>query len=301
MAELIRPISQAIVTDTDGNITGTTEQQQDTINLNSAADSLPVTSDGLAEITVEGKSKDFSSISNFLAQNQVTGFSKSNRFLVSFNFGIGILSQLNYGDIGRLLTFKCEQAEFPGREFVTTDARIYGPMYKSPHMSSYGDVNLTLLCDSSLTQKQIMETWMSSINTPYSFDFNYRDTYIADVTIEQYNELNEQTYTCTLKEAYPVSITPLSTNWADDGFHKLQVTLTYRYWTSKIVKTNDQFTYDELKQKHILNVQEAALYPFSRELLKDDNLEHQKKIARAGDESRNNFRQIIDELAIESE
>lgn len=298
MGEAIRPISQAIVTDTNGDLTGTVEQQEDAINLNQGADALPVESDGLAVVVVEGRSKDFSSISKFLAENQITGFSKSNRFLVSFNFGIGVLSQLNYGDINRLLTFKCEQAEFPGREFVTSDARIYGPSYKSPYMSSYGDVNLTLLCDSSLTQKQMMETWMSSINTPYSFDFNYRDTYIADVTIEQYNELNEQTYICTLKEAYPVSITPLSTNWADDGFNKIQVTLTYRYWTSQIMKTNDQSKYDELQQAHIQNVQEAAQFPFSRDFFKADNLEHQRKIARTADESRNNFRQIIDEIAL---
>lgn len=299
MGEPIRPISQAIVTDTVGLTTGTAEQQEDALNFAAEADALPIESDGLQVVTVEGRRENFTSISNFLAQNQVTGFSKSNRFLVSFNFRSGVLAQLSYTDTDRLLTFKCEQAEFPGREFMTSDARIYGPMYKSPYMSSYGDVNLTLLCDSSLTQKQIMETWMSSINTPYSFDFNYRDSYIADVTIEQYNELNEQTFACTLREAYPVSITPLQTNWADDGYHKLQVTLTYRYWVSEIKKTNDQSTYDELQQIHIQNVQEAASFPFDRDFFREDNLEHLRKIARTSDESRNNFRRIIDELTIE--
>lgn len=297
MGEPIRPISQAIVTDTIGVTTGTAEQQQDALNVAAEAGALPVTSDGLQQIVVQ-KTENFSSISNFLAQNQITGFSKSNRFLVTFNFGFGVLSSLNYGDMSRLLTFKCEQAEFPGREFVTSDARIYGPMYKSPNMSSYGDINLTLLCDSSLTQKQIIETWMSSINTPYSFDFNYRDSYIADVTIEQVNEINEVTFACTLREAYPVSVTPLQSNWADDNIHKLQVTLTYRYWVSEIVKTNDQPTYDNLQQNHIQNVQEAAFYPFERDFFKDDNLEHLKRVARAGDESRNNFRSIINELTI---
>jgi len=300
MAEPIRPVSQAIVTDTIGLTTGTAEQQQDALNLTVEADGLPVGSDGLQEVVVEGRSN-VSSISNFLAQNRVTGFAKANRFLVDFNFRSGVLAALNYNDIASLLTFKCEQAEFPGREFVTSDARIYGPSYKSPYMSSYGDVNLTLLCDSSLSQKQLFETWMSSINTPYSFDFNYRDSYVADVTIEQYNEINKQTYTCTLREAYPVSVTPLSANWADDNVHKLQVTLTYRYWVSGIKTTNDQATYDELQQAHIQRIEEAAFYPFDRSFFKDDNTEHLRKVARAGDDSRNNFRRIIDELAIESE
>jgi hypothetical protein len=298
--ETIRPISQAIVNNTNGLTIGTPEQQQDAISLAAEAGALPVESDGLQEIVVQGRAN-VSSISNFLAQNQVTGFAKANRFLVDFSFKYGIFSELNTNDLANILTFKCEQAEFPGREFVTSDARIYGPTYKSPTMSSYGDVTLTLLCDSSLTQKQLFETWMSYINTPYSFDFNYRDNYVADVTIEQYNEINKNTFFCTLREAYPVSVTALSANWADDNVHKLQVTLTYRYWVSSIKYTNDQATYDELKQEHILKIQEAAFYPFDRTFFKDDNTEHLRKIARAGDDSRNNFRRIIDELAIESE
>ena len=300
MAEPIRPISQATVNDTNGLTTGTPEQQQDALNLTAEASALPVTSDGTEQIVVETRNN-VSYISNFLAQNQITGFAKANRFLVDFKFAPGLFGDLGKRDFSNLLSFKCEQAEFPGREFMTSDARIYGPTYKSPYMSSYGDVNLTLICDSSLTQKQLFETWMSYINTPYSFDFNYRDTYVADVTIEQYNELNNRTFFCTLREAYPVSVTALSANWADDNIHKLQVALTYRYWISTINYTSDQATYDELKQEHILKIQEAAFYPFDRTFFKDDNTEHLRKIARAGDESRNNFRRIIDELEIESE
>lgn len=299
MADAIRPISLATVTDTIGLTTGTQEQQQDALNFAAEATARPVESDGLEEFTIQTRAN-VSSISNFLAQNQVTGFAKANRFLVEFSFGNAVFSELNARDLANLLTFKCEQAEFPGREFVTSDARIYGPMYKSPNMSSYGDVNLTLLCDSSLTQKQLFETWMSYINTPYSFDFNYRDNYIADVTIEQYNETNKKTFFCTLREAYPVSVTALSANWADDSIHKLQVTLTYRYWISTIDYTNDQQTYDELKQLHILKVQETASIksPTDRNFYKVDNLEHLRKIARTADESRNNFRRIIDEVAL---
>ncbi len=293
-------ISRAVVNDTNGLTTGTAEQQQDALNLTAEASALPVGSDGLQEVVIQDRVV-VSSISDFLAQNQVTGFAKANRFLVDFSFKYGIFSELNTNDLANLLTFKCEQAEFPGREFMTSDTRIYGPTYKSPYMSSYGDVTLTLLCDSSLTQKQLFETWMSYINTPYSFDFNYRDNYVADVTIEQYNEINKNTFFCTLREAYPVSVTALSANWADDNIHKLQVTLTYRYWVSSIKYTNDQKTYDELKQQHILKIQEASFYPYDRNFFKDDNTEHLRKVARAGDDSRNNFRRIIDELAIESE
>ena len=180
---------------------------------------------------------------------------------------------------------------------MATDARIYGPTYKSPSLSSYGDVTLTLLCDNAITQKQLIETWMSSINSPNGFDFNYRDSYIAEVDIIQYNEINEPTFQCTLREAYPISVTSLQTNWADDGYHKLQVVLTYRYWVSKILKTNDQTTYDNLRQAHINRVAETGQSEFIDNTVK--NLEHRRRIVRTAEESTNNFRRIINELTIE--
>ena len=44
----------------------------------------------------------------------------------------------------------------------------------------------------------------------------------------QYGFVNrEKYYFITFKNAYPISISPLSGTWADDGFHKLSVTFTY--------------------------------------------------------------------------
>ena len=300
MAEPIRPISQAAVNDTSGTTVGTPEQQQDAQQVSSQANDVPYESDGLETVVIRDREDNFTSISSFLARNRVTGFSKSNRFLVDFYLG-NLFSDLQQRDFANILTYKCEQAEFPGREFVTSDARIYGPMYKVPYMSSYGDVSLTLLCDNNLIQKQLFEVWMSVINTPFSFDFKYRDSYVCDVQITQFNELNQSTYVCTLHEAYPVAVAPLQTNWGDDAFNRLQVTLTYRYWTAEILTTNDEQEYTELQQEHIRNVQEARFDIVKPSFFDVENRDHQRKIARANEESRNNFRAIVDQLLIDNE
>ena len=299
MAEPIRPVSQAIVNDTSGLTTGTVEQQQDAAEQYVEGSQLPIQSDGLQQISIDTTRTLDSSISSFLAQNQYSGFAKANRIYVSFNVNTNVFPDLAYEDLASLLSFKCEMAEFPGREFVTSDARIYGPTYKSPSMSSYGDANFTLICDSYLTQKHLFEIWMSYINPPNSFDFNYRDDYVCDISIYQYNEINKATYLCTLREAYPVSVTALQGNWGDDQIHKLQVTMTYRYWVSEISEQKNQSTqYEELRQSHILRVQNQESINF-REVLRDENLEHLRRINRTNDESKNRFRRIINELTIE--
>jgi hypothetical protein len=169
-------------------------------------------------------------------------------------------------------------------------------------MSAYGDVTLTLLCDNNLIQKQIFETWMSIINTPYSFDFKYREDYVCTVQITQYNELNQAMFMCHLLEAYPVSVAPLQTNWGDDAVNRLQVTLTYRYWKSEILKTNDEAEYLDLQQQHTINLQQPRFNLISTgDLFSVENREHQRKITRANEESRNNFRAIVDEIMIANE
>lgn len=297
MAEQRTPISQAIVTDTTGILSGSPEQQQDALNQTVAGEDLPVVN-GLQEVAITtGGDRSFTSISNFLARNQATGFSRSNRFIVEFNIeNATLLSQLTYRDLSNILSFKCEQAEFPGREIMTTDAHIYGPTYKSPNMSAYGDVTLTLLCDNNLIQKQFFQTWMTEINNDLTFDFKYRDDYVCTVDVTQYNELNEPTFSCTLFEAYPVSVAPIQVSWADDAINRIQVTMTYRYWTSKVYKTNDLEAYEVLRQQHVRRINETRLnsqITSSRDYFEIENREHLRKIAVANEESRSNFQRVI--------
>lgn len=166
-------------------------------------------------------------ITNFTSRIGKKGLAKTNRFKVS-------IGKVNSESV----SFYCESADFPGRDFQTTDYRIYGPNFKSPFISAYQDINMTVLCDKDLSQKVFFENWMESIN-PIStgYDFSYRDSYVAEIDIKQYDEKDKETYSCKLYEAYPVSLNPLTANWADDGFHRVQVSMTYRYWISSGTKT----------------------------------------------------------------
>lgn len=172
----------------------------------------------------------------FINKVKSTGLARSNRFRVLFTPPPSLMTDL--GEFMPALSLMCEQAEFPGRTFNASDSRIYGATFKTPHESQFAEVNFTILCDQNFTEKFVFDYWMDFINpisgatnTPGGgWDFEYRDEYIADIKIIQYNDIGDEAYAVQLREAYPTAVAPLQASWQDDQFHKFQVTMCYRWW-----------------------------------------------------------------------
>lgn len=191
----------------------------------------PDVQEDLPEVTAEASRREIFNISDFLSLIE-GGLTKSNKFKVSISIDNNSTLSSRWSSVLRNMSFFCDSAEFPGRTLTASDIKIHGPTFKSPNISQYSDVTLSILCDSKFNQKFFFEDWMDYINPLPTFFFRYRESYIGTVDITQYNEFGEPLYTVSLREAYPIAINGLSASWADDGFHRLQVTFTYRYWTS---------------------------------------------------------------------
>jgi len=135
------------------------------------------------------------------------------------------------------LVYLCEVAEFPGRGFQNVDLRYYGPSFKMPFQTSYEDINLTFLCRSQSPERELFDDWMDLINPVTTFDFNYRDDYACQIDIFQFSEYDSEgygssdvEYMFSLKDAWPVLVSPQQVTWADDQFLRLGVTFTYTKW-----------------------------------------------------------------------
>lgn len=177
------------------------------------------------EITVTGTNR--FSVSGFVARISDKGLARTNRFRVIFTTPpIGGNSE-DY----RQISLNCESAELPGRDLTTSDSRIYGPTFKTPYMSNYNDISFTFLCDASLVEKRVFDEWMAAINPQNSFDFEYRESYVSRVVIEQLADNEVTTYSCELIEAFPIQVNAMPVSWGDDNYHRVTVTMTYRYWT----------------------------------------------------------------------
>ena len=135
-----------------------------------------------------------------------------------------------YISSSRSLQYRCEATQLPGRTFATTEQKTYGPIEKHPYLTTFNDIDLTIIVDDDMNQKIFFDAWLSYINPQYNNNFRYRDEYSTTLTVNQYDVVNELSYSINLYNAYPVSINQMDLNWNDDGYHRLLVTFTYSFW-----------------------------------------------------------------------
>jgi hypothetical protein len=166
------------------------------------------------------------SISDFKSSFE-TELARSSRFDVNIPIP---LSMLPYVSSAKSLTYRCESAQLPGRTFATAEQKTYGPIEKYPYLTSFTDIDLTILIDDDMNQKVLFDAWLNYINPQYNNNFRYKGDYATILTVNQYDVTNKLSYSVNLYDAYPISINQMDLNWSDEGVHKLVVTFAYTYW-----------------------------------------------------------------------
>jgi hypothetical protein len=146
----------------------------------------------------------------------------------------------NYIGIARNLTFRCESTQFPSRTFATTEQKFgTNPVEKHAYQTTYNDIEISFIVSEDMSEKKFFDAWMNLINPTASFDFNYRNDYITDFYVFQYDGTQTiKTYSIALLDAFPISVNQLDLDWSNDNYHKLSVTFAYRYW--KNIGAEDQ-------------------------------------------------------------
>lgn len=130
----------------------------------------------------------------------------------------------------RDLSFRVEAAQLPGRTFATADQRTYGPIEKFPYLSTYNDIDLTILIDDDMKQKAFFDAWMQLVSSNRDNNMNYKSEYATSIIINQYDNSNNKIYSVELINAYPISMNQLDLDWSSDSVHKLSMTFAYTYW-----------------------------------------------------------------------
>lgn len=187
------------------------------------------------------------------AVNNSGGLAKASRFMAYFRAypnGIADLDQIQD------LSFMCESASIPGIAYQTDDIRAsgYGNIEKRPYATIYQDVTLNFFCDNNGSVISFMHKWLQSVfnfNDSASQDsvtnsglpsntFAYPKDYFGIIELVQYGETEEEIFSVSLQEAYPINIGEINVDWnSQDTLTKIPVTFTYTYWNSK---TLDQGT-----------------------------------------------------------
>jgi hypothetical protein len=97
-------------------------------------------------------------------------------------------------------------------------------------LSTYNEIDLTFYVDGNLNVKRYFDNWLNIINDNQNNDFKYKNEYVVDIGIEQYDLADKMIYKVSCKEAYPVSMNQMDLDWNSESFHNLTVTFAYRYW-----------------------------------------------------------------------
>jgi hypothetical protein len=136
--------------------------------------------------------------------------------------------------LSRYLALQCEAAELPGRTIMTHEAKVYGPTYKVPYQSQYGDgtITLTFLCTNEFWERKLFDRWLEAINPSDTnnvrFPKDEATRYMTPIKVIQYDDFIKQIYAVELMDAYPIGISSQALSWSDDNFHRLQVQFAYQ-------------------------------------------------------------------------
>ena len=141
-------------------------------------------------------------------------------------------SKTSNSSMSRNLALQCEAAELPGKTLTTADVKIYGPTFKIPYQTQYGDTSLTFLCTNEFYERKLFDRWMEAIHPTDTNNLRYpkgdKSRYMTNIKIIQYDDFIKQIYAVELIDAFPIGVAPQSLSWGDDAFHRLQISFAYQ-------------------------------------------------------------------------
>jgi len=170
-------------------------------------------------------------LQEFISSFSNVEVARPSRFLVDINLNNFNIIALYKGQVTGGVKYRCENAELPGRTFGTVEQKFgSNPSMKYPMHSSYTDISLSFLVSSDMAEKTFFDVWMEYINPSMTFDFGYKDDYVATIKIDQYDVEDNIAYSVNLINAYPIAVNQLDLDWSSEGVHKLVVVFAYDYW-----------------------------------------------------------------------
>lgn len=194
-------------------------------------------------------------INEFISSvNRTEGLAKSSYFGVVINLPAKLINDKRLSDLqnidGRHIALRVDSMEFPGRSTTNVPYRDYGMIRKIAYETNVVEVSMTVLLSQDFREKVFFELWQDLTSGNYrtntqsadttateNFSVGYYDDYVTNIGIVQYDEQGDPTYECTLIEAYPQLISPLSANWGNNDLHKLNIVWAYRFFSDRVLKS----------------------------------------------------------------
>lgn len=178
--------------------------------------------------------------------NKRQGVAKANKFsiymslpLISINPSAILTNLASGGGFNPLslindprdISLLCESCSLPGRQIATAEHMTRLKAIKKPYGYINDDVSFTFLLTGDYYLKQVFDDWTGSVINFNEGEINYKDDCVSDVVIQQLGADNIPIYTCTLKNAFPVTVSAVElNNTSENAIARITVTMAYDEW-----------------------------------------------------------------------
>jgi hypothetical protein len=134
----------------------------------------------------------------------------------------------------RDVSILCDSVSMPGRQVATSDLVNNMLPLKMPYGYINDDVNMSFHITNDHFMKKFFDKWVDSIFDRQKQTMKYRSSYTSDIIIQQLDQRDVPVYTCTLRNAYPITIQTYElSNTAENTFQKLNITFAYEDWNEE--------------------------------------------------------------------
>ena len=176
-----------------------------------------------------------STLNDFIGSVASEGLMGSSKFEVMIGIPNIITSKNLYvGDLKKIQLY-CDSITLPGMSLSTTQARTFGEIREMPYERLFDNVTMNFYVDNGMHTKLFFDTWINSIQDPYTRKFNYYKGptgYISDISLKVFDINSQQRYQVDLFECYPKSISAITMDYSSKDVMRLQVSMNYKYWLS---------------------------------------------------------------------
>lgn len=151
--------------------------------------------------------------------------------LIAKAFGKGNSGGNNFFNDPRDVSILCDSVTMPGRQISTTDLTNNMLTLKMPYNYINDDVTMSFHITNDHYMKKFFDNWMDRIIDRKSMTMKYRSSYATDIVIQQLDQRDVPVYTCTLKNAFPITMASYDlNNSSENQFQKITMTFAYEDW-----------------------------------------------------------------------
>ncbi len=135
------------------------------------------------------------------------------------------------------LRFLCDSIEFPGKTLETVEYKIAGKnRAKIPYLRRVNEINVSFYHETEFPMYDFFSEWIELASPRDTLNSYYDDIVVRSLILIQFDAVAENRFslnkgmkkyfTVRCRDVFPTSLASLQGNWADEGYHKLNVTFT---------------------------------------------------------------------------